>query len=213
MFPIWDDQVQWGYVPYWTRIFIIINVLVFFYQTSLGVGLEEFVMTRGTVPENIVAGSGYLTLLTAMFLHGGWMHLIWNMLFLYVFGDNIEARIGNMKFFLFYIAWGIAAWLIHVIFNVTSSVPAVWASWAIAAVLGAYLLMFPHSRIKMLFPQGMRIFYISAQQFLLYWIGVQFFSGVGSLADSGLEWWVAWWAHIWGFLFGVVMVVGKVLRR
>jgi membrane associated rhomboid family serine protease len=213
MFPIWDDQVQWGYTPFWTRIFLAINVLVFFYQTSLGAGLDEFIMTRGTVPEKIMSGSGYLTLITAMFLHGWWMHLIGNMLFLYVFGDNIEARIGNTKFLLFYLAGWIAAGLIHVGFNASSPIPAVWASGAIAAVLGAYLLMFPKSRIKMIMPQTMNIFYISAQQFLLYRIWIQFFSGVWSLASSGLEWGVARWAHIWGFAFGVVMVLGRLLRR
>lgn len=213
MFPIWDDQVQGGYIPIWTWIIIAINVIVFFYQTSLEAGLEDFVMTRGTVPEQIMSGRGYLTLITAMFLHGGWMHLIGNMLFLLIFGDNIEARIGNTKFLLFYLAGGIAAWLIHVGFNAWSAIPAVGASGAIAAVLWAYLLLFPQSRIKMLRPQGMRIFYISAQQFLLYRIGVQFFSGIGSLAWSWLEWGVARWAHIWGFVFGVVMVVSRVLHR
>lgn len=213
MFPIGDDQVQWGYTPYWTRVFIVINVIVFFYQTSLGVGLEDFVMTRGTVPEKIMSGSGYLTLITAIFLHGGRMHLIGNMLFLYVFGDNIEAKIGNTQFLLFYLAGWIAAGLIHVGFNAGSPIPAVWASGAIAAVLGAYLLMFPKSRIKMLMPNTMQTFLIPAQQFLIYRIGVQFFSGVWSLANSWLEWGVARWAHIGGFVFGVVVVVSKLLHR
>ena len=213
MFPIWDDQVQGGYTPYRTRVFIVINVLVFFYQVSLWAGLDEFIMTRGTIPEQIMSGSGYLTLITAMFLHGGWMHLIGNMLFLYVFGDNIEARIGNTKFLLFYLAGWIAAGLIHVGFNASSPIPAVWASGAIAAVLGAYLLLFPHSRIKMLFPQGMRIFYISAQQFLLYRIGMQFFSGVGALASSWLDGGVARWAHIGWFAFWVIVVISKLVHR
>ncbi len=213
MFPIWDDQVEWGYTPFWTWIFIVINVVVFFYQTSLGEGLNDFIMTWGTVPEKILSGSGYLTLVTAMFLHGWWMHLIGNMLFLLIFGDNIEAKIGNTRFLLFYLTWGIAAGLIHVAFNAGSLIPAVWASGAIAAVLGAYLLLFPKSRIKMLMPNTMQTFLIPANQFLIYRIGVQFFSGVWSLANSWLEWGVARWAHIWGFVFGVAMVVGKILHR
>lgn len=213
LFPIWDDQVQWWVTPFWTRIFIGINVLIFLYEVSLWANLDQFLMMRWTVPTEIVAGERWITLITAIFLHGGRMHLIGNMLFLYVFGDNIEARVGHTRFVIFYLLWWVAAGLIHVGFNAWSDIPAVWASWAIAAVLGAYLIMFPHGRIKMLFLRTMQTFLIPARQFLLYRIGLQFFSGVGSLASSWLDGGVARWAHIGGFVFGVVAVFLRIVHR
>lgn len=213
LFPIWDDQVEGGYRPFWNRIFIVVNVLVFLYEVSLGNNLDSFIMQRGTIPVDIFSGKWRSTLVTAMFLHGWWMHLIGNMLFLFVFWDNIEARIGPMRYVLFYIWGGIVAWLIHAGFNPSSEIPAVGASGAIAAVLGAYLMLFPWSRIKMLFLRTMQTFMMPAKYFLLYRIVTQLFSGVGALASSGLEWGVAWWAHIGGFAFWVAMVMTKILHR
>ena len=140
-----------------------------------------------------------------MFLHGGWMHLIGNMLFLWIFADNIEATIGNFQFLMFYIAGGVAAAALHVIFNMQSVVPAVGASGAISAVLGAYLIMFPKSKIRILVIYFFRSFKVSALIFLGLWIGQQLISGIFSLGASSTQGsGVAWWAHIGGFVFGVL---------
>jgi membrane associated rhomboid family serine protease len=190
-----------------------VNVGVFLYEVSLGANLDAFLITRGAIPTEILAGRDIVTLLTSIFLHGGWMHLIGNMLFLRVFGDNIEARIGSLRFAVFYLLGGIVAWLVHVWFNPSSTFPAVGASGAIAAVLGAYLMMFPKGRVKMLFMRTMQSFYIPANQFLLYWIGLQFLSGIWSLTNLSGDGGVARWAHIGGFVFGIVLVFLKIVHR
>ena len=150
-FPIGDDQVKGGYFPLFSYIFIAINVLVFFYQASLSVpGFEQFVYTYGSIPRETLAGQDTFTLFTSMFLHGSWMHLLGNMLFLWIFADNIEATIGNFRFLVFYIIGGLAAHAGHIYFNMGSEIPTVGASGAISAVMGAYLVMYPTSKIKML---------------------------------------------------------------
>ncbi len=208
-FPIWDDQVHEGHKPIFSRIFLAINIAVFLFQATLNSAwFNEFVTTFWSIPAEIVAGQDRYTLITNMFLHGGWMHLIGNMLYLYVFGDNIEASIGNTKFLIFYLLWGFAASAAHIIFNVGSSIPAVGASGAIAAVLWAYLVMFPGSNVKMLYVYGMRTMLVPASYFLLIWIGMQLFSGVWSTVTWwGEGWGTAWWAHIGWFAFG--RVAGK----
>jgi len=204
IFPIGDTQVQGGYKPYVSYTFIIINVLVFFYEASLGDAVHGFVMTYGTIPLEITSGEDYFTLFTSMFLHGGWMHLIGNMLFLWVFADNIEAKIGSARFVLFYLIGGLAASLAHVMFNTTSQIPSVGASGAIAAVMGAYLVMFPKSKIKMLVIILFRSFHIPAFLFLGLWMGQQLIAGVGSLDETSDTAGVAWWAHIGGFVAGLL---------
>ncbi len=208
-FPIWDDQVHNGHKPIFSRLFLIINILVFLYQAMLSPeSFNIFINTFWSIPAEITSGQDRYTLLTNMFLHGGWMHLIGNMAYLYVFGDNIEASIGNMRFLIFYLLWGIAASAAHIVFNIGSSIPAVGASGAIAAVLGAYLTMFPGSNVKMLYLAGMRTMLVPASYFLVIWIGMQVFSGVGSEISSGGNWGgTARWAHIGGFVFG--RVAGK----
>lgn len=205
IFPIGDDQVRGGYFPIFSYSFIVMNVLVFLYQVTLPIpALEAFVMEYGARPIEIMNGQDEFTLLTCMFLHGGWMHLIGNMLFLWVFADNIEASVGSLKFVIFYLLGGIAASFAHIYFNVGSGIPTVGASGAISAVLGAYLVMFPHSRVKVLvfFFSSFRI---AAILFLGFWIVQQVISGVAAL-NPGLEEsaGVAWWAHIGGFVFGVI---------
>jgi len=204
IFPIGDTQVQGGYKPYVSYTFIVINVLVFLYEFYLGPAANEFIMTYGTIPLEITSGEDYYTLFTSMFLHGGWMHLIGNMLFLWVFADNIEAKIGSTRFILFYVIGGLVASLAHVMLNTTSQVPCVGASGAIAAVMGAYLVMFPKSKIKMLVLILFRNFEIPAFLFLGLWMGQQLISGLGSLAETGDTAGVAWWAHIGGFVAGLV---------
>ncbi len=206
IFPIGDDQVQGGYKPLFSYTFILLNVLIFFYQVTLGESqLQGFVYHYGSIPAEIVSGEDYFTLLTSMFLHGGWIHLIGNMLFLWVFADNIEAIIGNMAFIVFYILGGLAAAGVHTLFNPDSVVPAVGASGAISAVLGAYLVMFPSSRVKVVVIYFFRSFLMPAYFFLGIWIVQQLISGLLALGPSSAQSaGVAWWAHIGGFLFGVI---------
>ena len=204
IFPIGDTQVEGGYKPVIAYSFIAINILVFFYEVSLGAGTNQFLHTFGSIPSEIMNGEDYYTLFTSMFLHGGWMHLIGNMLFLWVFGDNIEATIGSPKFLLFYLAGGVAASAAHIFFNMGSNIPSVGASGAIAAVLGAYLVMFPKSKIKMLVIILFRNFEIPAIAFLGLWFAQQLISGFGEIGSTADTAGVAWWAHIGGFVFGVM---------
>ncbi len=217
IFPIGDDQVKGGNKPIFSYSFIAINVAIFVYQ------LSNLAFTYGfsTVPYEILNGVDlvietdgvpqspgpfpiYLTMISSMFMHGGWMHLIGNMVFLWVFGDNIESAIGSVKFLAFYILGGIVASATHILTNSASVVPSLGASGAIAAVLGAYLVMFPQSRIKMLILIFFRTFRIPAFVFLGFWIIQNLFSGIGSLGVTGTGSGVAWWSHIGGFVFGVI---------
>lgn len=202
MFPVWDDQVHKWYTPFFSWLFLLINILVFWYQLTLSPeALESFFYTYWSVPSVILEWQQRYTLITNMFLHGWWAHILWNMFFLYVFADNIEASMWNFKFLAFYVAWWLAASAWHIFFNMWSSVPAIGASWAIAAVLGAYLVMFPHAKIKLINTQTMRATLIPATYFLGLWIVQQLVSWVWSLASAGGGWGVAWWAHIWWFVF------------
>lgn len=204
IFPIGDDQVKGGYFPLLSYTFIALNVLIFFYQASLsGAGFEQFVYTYGSIPKETMQGQDLFTLLTSMFLHGSWMHLIGNMVFLWIFADNIEATIGTWRFLVFYLLGGFAAHVGHIYFNMESIIPTVGASGAISAVMGAYLIMFPTSRIKMLFL--VFPFRIPAFLFLGFWIFQQVSLGNQSLQSVTAETaGVAWWAHIAGFVFGVI---------
>lgn len=156
-------------------------------------------MTYATLPAKIVDGQQWYSLITSMFLHGWRMHIIWNMLFLYVFWDNIESRMGNIQFLLFYILSGVVWGFAHILTDTASMIPSLWASWAISWVLWAYLTMFPWSRIKMLHLWSMNTFYVWASQFLMYWIWIQVLTWFGSLASAS-EWGgVAYFAHIGWF--------------
>jgi membrane associated rhomboid family serine protease len=205
-FPIGDVNVERGHPPFLTYLFIAINVIVFVYEASLGTQQQnEFVTKFGSLPAEIMVGKDMYTLVTSIFLHGGWMHLIGNMLFLWVFADNIEATVGHFKFFVFYIVGGIIASYGQAILSPTSTVPCVGASGAISACLGAYLVMFPKSHIKVLFLLFFRTFYVSAIYFLGIWIVQQVVAGYGSLAaNTAGEGGVAYFAHIGGFVFGVL---------
>jgi membrane associated rhomboid family serine protease len=226
-FPIGDTQVTGGYKPIVSYSFIAINVVVFLLQIfSPGNLICEF----AAVPKHILQGENVHTLVSSLFLHGSWMHLVGNMLFLWVFADNIEAKVGNVTFFIFYIAGGIFATAAHIYFSARgvnlemitcelchtttpcngeikpheSIIPTLGASGSISAVMGAYLLMFPSSKVKVLILLFFRSFYVPAVLFLLLWFGQQLISGIGSLdmTTSGSEG-VAWWAHIGGFVFGL----------
>jgi rhomboid family protein len=188
---------------------IALNVLIFLYQATLSPdALNQFVTQFGIVPDQM-RGVGLLTLFTSMFLHGGWMHLIGNMLFLWVFGRNVEDLIGGPKFLAFYILVGIAAGIVHVIVNAYSRLPTIGASGAIAGVMGAYLIKFPRTRIVTLI---FIVFFVTTAEIpaafiLLYWFAIQFFSGFGSLASQDYSGGgVAYFAHIGGFLAGMLLI-------
>ncbi len=204
IFPIGDDQVKGGYFPLFSYGFILLNIGIFIYQSMIpGEYVEALWGQFGSVPVEIINGRNLHTLFTSMFLHGDFMHLLGNMLFLWVFADNIEATVGNFRFLIFYALGGLIAVAGHIYFNMESTVPMVGASGAISAVMGAYLVMFPHSRIKLLFI--IFPFRVSAWIFLVLWIWQQWISGTSSLADGGAGGGVAWWAHIGGFAFGLLM--------
>lgn len=191
-----------------TGILIALNVLIFLYQASMShYRLELFIFRWGIVPDAI---SGHLyTLFTSMFLHGGWMHLLGNMLFLWVYGRNVEDLIGTGKFFGFYILCGLAAAIVQVVANPYSRIPTIGASGAIAGVMGAYLVKFPRSRIVTLVPIFIFITTteIPAWVMLIWWFIIQIFSGFGSLATADYTGGgVAWFAHIGGFIVGMLLV-------
>ncbi len=206
IFPIGDDQIKGGYKPIFSYTFIAANIILFLYELSLkSTGqLPVFIDHFGAIPISILNGENYYTLFTNIFLHGGWMHLVGNMLFLWIFADNIEASIGNIPFLIFYILGGIAASLIHVVLNTHSHIPSIGASGAISAVMGTYLVMFPDSRVKVLVIYFFRSFYLSAIIFLGFWIAFQLYNGISSMGEDQNTGGVAHWAHIGGFAFGLL---------
>jgi membrane associated rhomboid family serine protease len=199
--------------PFVNVTLIIINVVVFFYQVTLPLGAQRaFVFAYGTVPAKIpvlLASHGSLQLaleplFTSMFLHGGLMHLLGNMLFLYIFGDNIEDHFGHIGYLLFYLVCGIGSGLVHVLFNLNSHIPAIGASGAISGVMGAYILLFPRARILTFF----FIFLIPVPAFLIlgYWFVFQFLEALGGIG-GGPAGGVAVWAHVGGFLIGMLITL------
>jgi membrane associated rhomboid family serine protease len=213
MFPVGDDNVKGAGPSFVNWVLIAINVLVFIFQATMDPSsMQEFVNRYGVIPVEILQGNNLISLLTSMFLHGGWMHLIGNMLFLWVFGDNIEHSLGHIGYLLFYLAGGLAATAAHILLNTGSTIPSVGASGAISAVLGAYIVMFPQSRVKMLFlGRGFGVTRVSALVFLGIWFATQLFSGVASIgAETAQTGGVAFWAHIGGFVFG--LIAGFLLR-
>lgn len=205
-FPIGDVNIKHGTKPFLTYLIILANVAVFIHQLTLRpVMVESFFMEYGAVPWKLIQGLDWISLITSMFLHGGWMHLLGNMLFLWVFGDNIEATMGYIRFIFFYLLGGVVATATHVAFNPYSDIPCVGASGAIAACLGAYLVMFPRSQIKVLFIFLLVRFQVPAILFLGFWIVQQFMSGIGEFSATVEDTSVAYWAHIGGFVFGVIV--------
>jgi len=205
MIPLRDTQPS-SSRPLVTLVLIAINVTVFFYQLSLNSWeLNDFISRYAVVPDRFQ----YPDLVTSMFLHGGWLHLIGNMWFLWIFGDNIEDILGHTKYLMFYLLCGIAAAMVHAYLNTYSRVPTVGASGAIAGVMGAYLVKFPHSRILTLVPIFIFIttLEIPALFMLLYWFAIQIFSGIGSVGESQVSrGGVAWFAHVGGFVAGILLV-------
>jgi membrane associated rhomboid family serine protease len=204
MFPLRDTQPSYS-KPVVTSILIAINILVFLYEASLDAYTQNaFIDHYGLVPINFHISN----IFTSMFLHGGWLHVLGNMWFLWIFGDNIEDILGHEKYLAFYMLCGVAAAVTQVFFNLDSRVPMVGASGAIAGVMGAYLIKFPHSRIVTLFFFIFIVFIdVPAWAMLIYWFAIQFFSGVGSIGTSAVsQGGTAFFAHIGGFLTGIVLI-------
>jgi membrane associated rhomboid family serine protease len=205
MFPIGDDNRGARGLAIITVVLVILNVLIFLYEATLNEQqLQDFVVTYGVVPREIQNGQDLFTLITSMFVHGGWAHVGGNMLFLWIFGDNLERRFGSLKYLLFYFACGIAAGLMHVITNSGSEIPSVGASGAISGIMGGYIVLYPQNRVKVLVGYG-GLAMIPAFIFLGIWFVTQLVNGVAALnVDTAQTSGVAFWAHIGGFVAGVV---------
>jgi len=202
MLPIGDDNSGRRTVPLVTYALIALNVLFFFVELSSG---NAFIEKWAFVPRRFMANPAgdFPTLLTSMFMHGGWAHLGGNMLYLWIFGDNVEDRFGHAKFTIFYLLCGLAATFAQLAFSLGSSIPNLGASGAIAGVLGSYILMFPQQHVKVLV--GRIVTPVSALIVIGFWFVLQFFSGIGSIADTADTGGVAYMAHIGGFIAGFVL--------
>ena len=214
MIPLRDDNPT-ELTPYVTIAFILVNLAAWVFVQGAGMDqrvLEQSVWIFGTKPCEIThslpcrggSGLGWTELLTSMFMHGGWEHILGNMLFLWVFGNNIEDSMGHVRFVVFYLVCGLVAGLAHVFFAPGSEVPAVGASGAISGVMGAYVVLYPQARVQTWVPP-LFIVNIRAWFFLIYWFAFQLLSGVGSLGgrDTGG---VAVWAHVGGFVAGLALI-------
>ncbi len=235
MFPLKDHNPT-RIRPYVTFLFVAMNVIVFVYELMLGDRLENFVAAWGAIPYEITQGDDLvgpagmefhhqpgpsflpLTLLSSMFMHGSVMHILGNMLYLWIFGNNVEDLLGHVKYFIFYLVCGVIAGLTHVFFNPSSTVPTVGASGAVAGVLGAYLVTFPQARITTLIFFGIfiRMMEVPASFLLLVWFIMQSLQGFLSLGVSEMSGGVAWFAHIGGFVAGAVLAFvmgGRAIRE
>ena len=210
MIPLKDD-IRSARFPLVNVLLIAANCLVFLYEAGLGTGIEGFIIRHGIVPARILAsvGADWPTVFTSMFLHGGWEHIIGNMLYLFIFGDNVEDAMGPVKYLLFYLACGTAAAWAQILTAPGSQVPTVGASGAIAGVLGAYLVLYPKAGVLTLIPLGFffRIVRVPAVLVLGFWIVLQVVFGLVSLPLAHTtQGGIAWYAHIGGFAAGLVLV-------
>ncbi|MFQ5398304.1 MAG: rhomboid family intramembrane serine protease [Anaerolineae bacterium] len=218
MIPISDNQPR-RRTPIVTYLLIGLNMYLFLVQLSQGPAMEAFVYRWGVVPARLAQWAQHpvvlITLVTSMFLHGGWLHLLGNMLYLWIFGDNVEDRLGHGRFLLFYLAGGVAAGLVQAFFTAGSPLPAIGASGAVAAVLGAYMVLYPAARVHVLIPLFFWFTTVSVPAVfaLGLWFISQFFNGLFSLGmTAAYAGGVAWWAHVGGFIMGAY-VAGKLPKR
>ena len=204
MFPLRDTQRSYS-TPVMTVLLIVTNLVIFLYQVSLDPYTQnELIAAYGLTPARFQP----IDMVTSMFLHGGWMHVIGNMWFLWVFGDNVEDILGHGKFLIFYLACGVAAAATHIAFNADSRLPTVGASGAIAGVMGAYIVKFPRNRILTLVFFGF-VFFLELPALLVLglWFLLQVFSGVGTVGTTyASQGGVAWFAHVGGFVSGMILV-------
>ena len=221
MIPIGDDPPARRSFPLVTLTLIAINVVVFIYELSLGNSINALFRSAGVVPREFLVSTDlpppaplntyYSTLITSMFLHGGFLHIGSNMLYLWIFGDNVEDRLGHLKYLLFYLVCGFGASAAHIYFNLSSSIPSVGASGAIAGVLAGYFLLFPSASIRTLLVLGwfVTVTRVPAIIMIGIWFVTQFVAGLGSVGDSAqtARDGVAYWAHIGGFVVGLPLVL------
>jgi membrane associated rhomboid family serine protease len=227
MIPIRDDQPRFS-TPYITYFLVALNTLVFVYELAVGAqsreALNAMIYEFGIVPDHIGAAltgeahfsfaAAFLPILTSMFLHGSWLHIIGNMWVLWIFGDNIEDYLGHFPYLIFYLLCGFAAAITHIVLNAGSDVPTVGASGAIAGVMGGYFLLYPKSRVLTLVPLIVffTFWWLPAWIVLGYWFLLQFFSGTTSIAySSPSSGGVAFWAHVGGFVAGLILI--KIMPR
>jgi membrane associated rhomboid family serine protease len=202
MFPIGDDDSGRRTTPVVTYVLIALNLIFFFVELSGG---EPFIEHWAVIPRQLIENPGgeLPTIFTSMFMHAGWLHLGGNMLYLWIFGDNVEDNFGHLKFLIFYLLCGIAATLAQLAFSAGSNIPNLGASGAIAGVLGAYILLFPRGQVRVLMGRG--IIPMPALAVIGIWIVLQFVSGIGSISNSAETGGVAYMAHIGGFVAGIVL--------
>lgn len=202
--PLGDDNSSRGTIPFVTYALIVMNFLFFFLELAGG---EEFITQWAFVPSRFLAypAANFITIFTAMFMHAGWAHILGNMLYLWIFGDNVEDNFGKIKFIVFYLACGIAATFAQLVVNPGSTVPNLGASGAIAGILGAYILLWPQGKINVLV--GRSVTQMPALIVIGFWFLLQFVSGIGSLSTTETGDGVAYMAHIGGFLFGLLMAL------
>jgi membrane associated rhomboid family serine protease len=216
MFPIRDDVPSRAY-PFVTIGLIVVNVVVFLVEISMGSrGLQRLAYDHGLIPiyvtayaqgAGVSAGQAFFPFVSSIFLHGGWMHLIGNMWYLWIFGDNVEDRLGHARFLVFFILCGVVANIAHYAFNSMSEVPAIGASGAVAGVLGVYLVSYPGARILTVIPLFFFIQFVELPALIVlgFWFILQFLNGIGSVVISTATGGVAWWAHIGGFIGGILI--------
>ena len=213
MIPI-RDTIRSDTYPIVNIVIIAVNVAVFFVELSLGQGLNKFIYVYGLVPARyaipeisvyFTAGQQVIAFLTFMFLHGGFLHLLGNMWSLYIFGDNVEDRLGHLRYLIFYLLCGLASGVSHLALNWHSDVPTIGASGAIAGVMGAYFILYPRAKVLTLVPIFFFLHFVELPTFLFLgiWFLFQFLSAAGSSAQAGG---IAWWAHIGGFMFGIMFL-------
>lgn len=219
MIPFKDENPS-RTIPFVTIGLIVINTIVFFIELFHPDGMQVLVYRYGAIPKNLLDFSGqqfpsaYLRILSSMFMHGGFFHIIGNMLYLWIFGNNIEDRLGHFRFIGFYLTSGVVAAMAHAVSAPSSEIPMIGASGAIAGILGAYLLLYPRARIHTLIFFGFFIEIIRIPAFVVigFWGIIQIFNGImskGLMAETG----VAWFAHIGGFLFGLLTIKLWVPKR
>jgi rhomboid family protein len=211
MIPLRDDRPARTF-PFATVAIIVANVLVFLHELSLGTSadLNAFFAAFALTPVTLIhapSPDSLRTIFTSMFMHGGWMHIIGNMLFLGIFGKNVEDSMGHFKFVIFYLLCGVVAAAAQIFLSPDSTVPMIGASGAISGVLGAYLLLFPRARVLVLFPIWIfwRVFNVPAILFLALWFVIQLFSAL-AVVNMGVSGGVAFWAHVGGFIGGMLVI-------
>lgn len=219
MIPLKDDAPRIS-TPYITYFLIISNTVVFLFELMLGQGARNvFVYQFGLVPANITAffqgtvgvpaEAAFVPVLTSMFLHGSWLHLIGNMWALWIFGDNVEDHLGHFLYLVLYLTTGIAASAVHTFFNLNSMVPSVGASGAIAGMMGAYFVLYPRARVLTIVPFFFAFFmWLPAWIVLGYWFVLEFLQGSATAiaATSSTQGGIAFWAHVGGFIAGVLLI-------